>query len=209
MLFRFFPQEFKFFDLLEEQADYAVAAAVFFKEVVAKGEVSTDSLSKMRDIEHRGDEAAHTIIDRLNRTFITPFDREDIYALTKELDDITDMLYTIVRRLSVYKMTGIDKNLLEFAAVIEDSVRAVALTVRGLRNMKETKAAILPSYVEIHRLENVGDTMRDVMLGQLFETEKDPIMVIKRKEIYEDAETVLDVCEDVANVVESIFVKHA
>ncbi len=100
MLFRFFPQEFKFFDLLEEQADYAVAAAVFFKEVVAKGELTVDDLSKMRDIEHRGDEAAHAIIDRLNRTFITPFDREDIYALTKELDDITDMLYTIVRRLS-------------------------------------------------------------------------------------------------------------
>jgi uncharacterized protein Yka (UPF0111/DUF47 family) len=128
--------------------------------------------------------------------------------LTKELDDITDMLYTIVRRLSVYKMIGVDKNLVEFASVIEESVRAVALTVRGLRNMKNTKT-IMPSYVEIHRLENVGDTMRDAMLGQLFETEKDPIMVIKRKEIYEDAETVLDVCEDVANVVESIFVKNA
>ncbi len=77
MLFRFFPQEFKFFDLLEEQADFAVAAAVFFKEVVAKGEVTVDALSKMRDIEHQGDEAAHAIIDRLNRTFVTPFDRED------------------------------------------------------------------------------------------------------------------------------------
>ena len=118
------------------------------------------------------------------------------------------MLYTIVRRLSVYKLLGVDKNLVEFASVIEDSVRAVALTVRGLRNMKNAKA-ILPSYVEIHRLENVGDTMRDAMLGELFETEKDPIMVIKRKEIYEDAETVLDICEDVAHVVESIFVKHA
>ena len=80
MLFRFFPQEFKFFDLLEEQADQAVAAAVFFKEVVTKGELTVDDLSKMRDIEHRGDEAAHAIIDRLNRTFVTPFDREDIYA---------------------------------------------------------------------------------------------------------------------------------
>ena len=97
---------------------------------------------------------------------------------------------------------------MEFASVIEDSVRAVALTVKGLRNMKDAKA-ILPSYVEIHRLENVGDTMRDIVLAELFETEKDPIMVIKRKEIYEDAETVLDVCEDVAHVVESIFVKHA
>jgi hypothetical protein len=208
MFFRFFPQEFKFFDLLEEQADYAVAAAVFFKEVVTKAELTVDDLSKMQDIEHRGDEAAHAIIDRLNRTFVTPFDREDIYALTKELDDITDMLYTIVRRLSVYKLPGVDKHLVEFASVIEESVRAVALTVKGLRNMKNAKA-ILPSYVEIHRLENVGDTMRDAVLAELFEIEKNPIMVIKRKEIYEDAETVLDICEDVAHVVESIFVKHA
>jgi len=208
MRFRFFPQEFKFFDLLEEQADHAVAAAAFFKEMVAKGQLTVDDLSKMRDIEHRGDEASHAIIDRLNRTFVTPFDREDIYALTKELDDITDMLYTIVRRLSVYKLSGVDKNLVEFASVIEESVRDVALTVKGLRNMKDAKA-ILPSYVEIHRLENVGDSMRDIVLAELFETEKDPIMVIKRKEIYEDAETVLDICEDVAHVVESIFVKHA
>ena len=208
MAFRFFPKEFKFFDLLEQQADHAVAAAVYFKEVVAKGQVGADSLAKMRDIEHRGDEAAHEIIDRLNRTFITPFDREDIYALTKELDDVTDMLYTIVRRLHVYKLAGVDKSLVEFAAVIEASARAVALTVRGLRNMKDAKT-IQPSYVEIHRLENVGDAMRDAVLAELFETEKDPIMVIKRKEIYEDAETVLDICEDVANVVESILVKNA
>ena len=151
MRFRFFPQEFKFFDLLEEQANYAVAAAAFLKEVVAKGEVTVDDLSKMRDIEHRGDEAAHSIIDRLNRTFVTPFDREDIYALTKELDDITDMLYTIVRRLSVYKLSGVDKSLVEFASVIQDSVRAVSLTVKGLRNMKVANSN-LPSYVEIHRL---------------------------------------------------------
>jgi len=208
MFFRFFPREYKFFDLLEQQADYAVAAAVFFKEVVGDGPVTVDSLSRMRDIEHQGDEAAHEIIDRLNRTFITPFDREDIYALTKELDDITDMLYTIVRRLHVYKLAGVDKNLVEFAAVIEESARAVAHTVRGLRNMKDANS-ILPWYVEIHRLENVGDTMRDAVLAELFEAEKDPIMVIKRKEIYEEAETVLDICEDVAHVVESILVKHA
>jgi len=208
MLFRFFPQEVKFFDLLEEQAQYAAAAATFFKEAVSKGELTVDDLSKMRDIEHRGDEAAHAIIDRLNRTFVTPFDREDIYTLTKELDDITDMLNTIVRRISVYKLSGVDKNLVDFASVIDESVRAVTLTVRGLRNVKDAKA-ILPSYVEIHRLENVGDTMRDNVLAGLFETERDPIMVIKKKEIYEDAETVLDICEDVAHVVESIFVKHA
>ncbi len=162
----------------------------------------------MHAIEHGGDEVAHQILDRLNKTFITPFDREDIHALAKELDDITDMIYTIANRLKVYKVSGIDKNLVEFASVIETSVLAVACAIKGMRNMKNF-GSISESCVEINRLENVGDTMRDTMLAELFDTEKDPISVIKWKEIYQDAETVLDICEDVAHVVQSILVKQA
>ena len=208
MFRKFFPREYMFFDLLEKQVDHAVEAASFFKELVSKGEIDGPSLDRMRDIEHRGDEAAHAIIDGLNRTFITPFDREDIYAFTTELDDVIDMLNAIVRRMVVYKLSGVDKHLVEFASVIEQSVRAMARTVKGLRDKKHSKS-VLESYVEIHRLENVGDAMRDTVLAELFATEKDPIAVIKRKEVYEQAETVLDICEDVAHVVESILVKHA
>ncbi|MCX5678102.1 MAG: DUF47 family protein [Candidatus Omnitrophica bacterium] len=209
MGFSFLPKEFNFYDLFEKQAACAVEAAANFRELVTKPEVLDEkSLKKMHDLEHRGDEIAHDILNRLDKTFITPFDREDIHALAKELDDIVDMLYTIVNRMKTYKTLGADKNLIEFSKVIEESTRAVACAVRGLRNSKNLKV-VKESCVEVHRLENVGDTMRDDVLAELFETSKDPIDVIKRKEIYQDAETVLDICEDVAHVVQSILVKQA
>jgi predicted phosphate transport protein (TIGR00153 family) len=208
MFFKFLPKDFDFFSLFEKQAGYAVEAAAYLKEVVSKGALDEDRLKKMHDIEHQGDEVAHTIIGQLNKTFITPFEREDIYALTKQLDDVIDMIYTIANRLRVYKITKVNKDLIEFASVIEESVRCIASAVKGMRNAKDRKP-VSESCIEINRLENVGDVMRDKALAELFETEKDPMMVIKWKDIYQDAETVLDICEDVANVVESILVKHA
>jgi len=118
------------------------------------------------------------------------------------------VINTIVSRLRLYKLKWSDQNLAEFAVVIEQSVRQVASAVNGLRKPKNLKS-IMDSCVEVNRLENVGDVLRDRVLADLFEREKDPIAVIKWKEIYQDAETVLDVCEDVANVVESILVKQA
>ena len=202
------PKEFNFFDLFDKQVDCAVDAAGRFKDLVTKGTMEEPLIQKMRDVEHQGDEITHNILDRLNKTFITPFDREDIHALAKELDDVIDMIYTIANRMKVYRIEGIDKNLVLFAVVIEDSVRAVARAVKGLRNTKNSKS-VAEACVEINRLENVGDTMRDTMLAELFENAKDPFALIKWKEIYQDAETVLDICEDVAHVVQSILVKQA
>jgi len=208
MVLAFLPKSSNFFDLFDKQVDYAIEAALHLKEIAARGMVDEHAGQKMRDIEHAGDDVAHAIIDQLNKTFITPFDREDIHVLAKELDDVIDMIHTIVNRLMVYKLTGVNKNLVEFARVIELSVRAVAHAVKGLRNLKNLKS-ITEACVEVNRLENVGDSMRDKVLLELFETEKDPIGVIKWKEVYEDAETVLDICEDVVHVVQSILVKQA
>jgi predicted phosphate transport protein (TIGR00153 family) len=208
MKFRFLPKEFNFFDLFDKQADLAIEAAVLFRELTTHNDLDAAAITQMEDIEHRGDTATHAIIEHLNKTFITPFDREDIHKLATELDDIIDVMNTIVGRRRLYKITHADRNLAEFAAVIEQSVREVASAVKGLRRPKDLKS-IMDSCVEVNRLENVGDSMRDRVLADLFETEKDPIAVIKWKEIYQDAETVLDVCEDVANVVESILVKQA
>lgn len=208
MFLNFIPKEFNFFDLLDKQAEYAVAAAKHFKELVTKGVVDESAIQKMQQIEHQGDEAAHAILDQLNRTFITPFDREDIHALAKELDDVIDMINTIVSRINVYNLRGVNKHLVSFAAVIEESVNALECVVKGMRSTKNSKM-IMESCVEINRLENVGDSMRDKVLAELFETEKNPISVIKWKEVYEDAETILDICEDVAHVVESILMKQA
>jgi predicted phosphate transport protein (TIGR00153 family) len=208
MFFKFFPADFDFFNLFEKQVSYAVEAASFFKEVVSQGYVNEEVVSKMAAIEHNGDDVAHAIIGQLNKTFITPFDREDIHALTMQIDDIVDMLNTIVSRLRIYNINGVDKNLVEFAGVIEQSVQAVARAVGGLRRIKKVHV-VFDACVEVNRLENVGDTMRDRVLMELFANVKDPIAVIKWKDIYQDAETVLDICEDVAHIVDSIMVKQA
>ena len=208
MIFKFFPKDHNFFDLFEKQVLCAVDAANYFKELMRKGSIDETATQKMGAIEHQGDEATHAIIEQLNKTFITPFDREDIYRLAKEMDDVIDMITTIVSRMKVYKLTGANKDLVEFSNVIQDSVNGVACAVRGMRDMKHSKS-VNEACVEINRLENVGDSMRDKVLAELFEREKDPIAVIKWKEIYQDAETVLDICEDVAHVVDSILVKQA
>ena len=208
MFFKFLPKEHNFFGLFEQQAGFAVDAAKYFKEIVAKGTINEDAVSKIGAIEHQGDEAMHTIIEQLNKTFITPFDREDIYRLAKELDDVIDMFNTIVSRMRVYKLSGVNKNLVEFSSVIEDAVNAVSSAVKGMRDMKHSKS-VCEACVEINRLENVGDSLRDKILAELFEREKDPIAVIKWKEIYQDAETITDICEDVAHVVDGILVKQA
>ena len=210
MPFRFLlPKETSFFDFFDKQADYAVQAATHFVKMVADYKVDEPEVGIMKEIEHRGDEVSRQIMDQLNKTFITPFDREDIHDLAKELDDIIDMLYTITKRLRVYKILSMERNLTEFARVIEMSVKGVSRAVKGLRDRKQSKE-ILKACIEVNNLENLGDKMRDDMLGELFEKyAKDPVAVIKWKDIYQDAETVLDVCEDVVHVIESILVKHA
>jgi len=208
MVSRFLPRQSDFFSLFEKQADAAIEAAALFKTLVSNGVVDEAATKRMEEIEHQGDDATYALIDKLNKTFITPFDREDIHALAKELDDVIDVINTMVGKLKVYKLTGVNKNLVEFAEVIDDSVCRMASAVKGLRDMKGSKA-ILQACIEINHLEDLGDTMRDRSIAELFETEKNPINVIKWKEIYEDAETVLDICEDVANVVEAILVKQA
>jgi predicted phosphate transport protein (TIGR00153 family) len=208
MIVSFFTRRYDFSDLLEEQVSHAVEAARFFQQVVVQGRVSEEMLSQMARIEHQGDEAAHAIIERLNKTFLTPFDRQDIHTLTNQIDDITDMIHNIIRRLGVYNIVGVNENLVEFATVIEQSVQAVARAVAGLRHVKNVRV-VFDACVEVNRLENVGDVMRDRVLAELFATTKDPLMVLKWKDIYQDAETVLDVCEDVVHVVNSIMVKQA
>jgi len=208
MCLRFLIHRFDFFDLLERQVGHAVDAACLFREITAQDQVTDDRFNRMTHIEHQGDDAAHTIIHQLNRTFLTPFDRQDVHTLVMELDDITDMIHNLVRRLRVYDITGVDPSLVEFAALIEPSVRAVARAIGGLRHAQNARA-ILDACVEVHRLENVGDVLRDQALAELFATARDPILVIKWKDIYQDAETVLDVCEDVVHVIASILVKQA
>jgi uncharacterized protein len=208
MGFSFLPKDENFFVLFSKQAELAVTAAALFMEITSKGIYDEEAVKQMRSLEHQADEVTHEIIERLNKTFITPFDREDIFTLTKELDSVIDMIYTITNRMRVYKINEVNNDLIEFAKVIDKSVRALTVAIECLKDTKRPQPA-LDSCIEVNRLENIGDNMRDAILGRLFESEMDPINLIKWKEIFQFAETVLDICEDVAHVIESIIVKQA
>lgn len=208
MAFSFIPKEVDFFALFDKLAGVAVDASVYFKEITSQGKFDEDTVSKMRAIEHSGDDITHDIMKNLNVTFITPFDREDIHALANKLDNVIDMFNAMTNRMKVYRINIVNEDLVQFSHVIESSVRAVANAVAEMRNSRDPQK-VHTLCIEIHRLENVGDTMRDSILGRLLDECTDPMKIIKWKEIFESAETVLDVCEDVANVVESIMVKQA
>lgn len=203
----FIPKEVKFFDLFDKQAENLVHAAEFYKKLVNEGAFTPENVRAMHELEHYGDELTHNTINTLNETFITPFDREDILALANRLDDIIDGLYLITNRFMLYKIAKPTEYSQKMASVIEQTVKALQKTLGSLRNNKNMKET-LRQCVEINRLENEADVIRDEAIQYLFEHEKDPIMVIKQKELYEEAETITDFCEHVANLVESILVKN-
>jgi len=207
MFRKFLPQDYNFFEFFEKEVEYVVEAAKLFNEIVNKGEVDIETREKMRDIEHEGDKIAYSIIDHLNKTFITPFDREDIHELAKKLDDVNDMLNTIVSRLKIYKIKKVDSYLVEFGKIILNSTNSLKCAIKNLRNLKNT-SEIISSCLDMNRSESEADKLRDRALENLLEKEKDPIEVIKWKEIYQDAETVLDICKASAHVIESILVKQ-
>lgn len=201
------PKEDKFFDLFDRQAENLVRAAEFYHQSITQADLSPEKVREMHQFEHDGDEVTHTIINTLNETFITPFDREDILALANRMDDIMDNLYLLMNRFYLYKITKPTEFSQKLADTIEQSMKALRKAVATLRSNKHMKDTYRHC-VEINRLENEGDVLRDEAISYLFANEKDPIMVIKQKELYEIAELTTDYCEHVANMVESILVKN-
>lgn len=201
------PKEDKFFDLFDRQAENLVRAAEFYHQSIAQADLSPEKVREMHQFEHDGDEVTHTIINTLNETFITPFDREDILALANRMDDIMDNIYLLMNRFSLYKITKPTEYSKKLADTIEQSTKALRKAVATLRSNKHMKDTYRHC-VEINRLENEGDVLRDEAISDLFANEKDPIVVIKQKELYEIAEVTTDFCEHVANMVESILVKN-
>jgi uncharacterized protein len=208
MRFSLLSRNTDFSILFSKQAEIAVSAATYFAEIASRGVYDEGVVQKMRNIEHQADEVAHEIIDKLNKTFITNYDREDIFALTMEFDNVVDLIYTITNRMKVYKIREINQDLVEFSYIIEKSVKALSGAIKGLRNFKNHKST-LDFCIEVYRNEKIGDKMWDANIKKLFETEKDPIKLIKWKEIFQFAEEILDICEDVANIVETIIVKQS
>ncbi len=192
--------------LFEQQTQYiSDAAKVLLACVLDGGNHVGTYVAQVRDIEHKGDETTHEIMIRLNQTFITPFDPEDIHRLGSILDDVLDMIDAVVGRFAIFKLTYWPPVLTTLAEIIETSSRALVKAVSAMTH----GVSVTEHLIEINQLENESDRVNRQALAQLFETEKDAIELIKLKELYEMMEAALDLCEDAANVIEGIVVKNA
>ncbi|MEN6521804.1 MAG: DUF47 family protein [Armatimonadota bacterium] len=209
MGFRLLPKEVKFFEMFYEQAECAVEAAELLVEIVKDFKDINRKLLNVNKIEHKADEIAHRIAEKLNLTFITPIDQEDIHCLSSALDDIVDFIDATVERLVLYKVKHPTDDMADLAMMLLRATEETRSAVLELGNFKKNPNTIKQCWIEIHRLENQGDSASRAALAKLFETETNAVEVIKWKEIYEHLETAIDKCEDVANVLEQIVLKNS
>lgn len=207
--FNLMPRDDKFFDLFEVSAKNMVRAAESLKDMIYSWERFDEKLEEMTQIEHQGDTITHEIMFQLNRSFITPFDREDIGLLAHSLDDVTDLIQSAADTMVLYKVKTPGKRARELADIIVQITTEVENVMPGLRRHNANLEKILNSCVEINRLENVADTIYRTALTELFDDDSDIADIIKWREIYEHMESATDMCEDVANVLESVALKHA
>ncbi|MFC1984407.1 DUF47 domain-containing protein [Chloroflexota bacterium] len=206
--FPFVPREQKFFDLFEESARNVVKGAQELKGMVDTWEDIRKSVDEITGLEHKGDGITHEIMEQLNRTFVTPFDREDIALLAHSLDDVIDFIYAAATRMLVYKINHSTPRAKELAEIIVQVAVEVEGVIPYLRHRAELKK-VLPRCVEINRLENISDEVFRSALTELFDETKDVTQIIKWREIYEHMESATDRCEDVSNVIEGVALKYA
>jgi uncharacterized protein len=206
--FSFIPREERFFDLFEESARNMVKAAQCLKQLVDTWENVEANIAEITEIEHRGDTITHEIMALLNRAFITPFDREDITLLAHSLDDVVDFIDSAADAMLLYKVSLPGVRAKELADIIVQGAVEVERAVPMLRNRSDLKN-ILSRCVEINRLENMADRVYRSALAELFDDTSDLAQVIKWREIYEHMETATDRCEDVADAMEAVALKHS
>jgi len=202
---RLIPKDTKFFDLFAELSTAMNEGARLLQSILQDPHDLEKRVDEVQAIEHRGDKATHAIITKLNQTFITPFDREDIHRLASSLDDVLDFVNVAATRLSMYKILEPPVASAELAGILVLQTEELA---RGV-SMLEKNNGVLLHCDEINRLEDQADHVSRKAIASLFEREKDPIQLIKIKELYEVLETATDKAEDAANVLEAIVLKSA
>ena len=204
-MFRFLPRDEEFFDLFLEVAKRSHEAAGHLHELfTGKPERAAYCVESIKRLEHEADQVTHEVVKRLDRTFITPFDREDIHLLAKDLDDVIDRIDGTARRAQIFRLKQAPAGIGRLTDIIHQVTGVMVQAVGKLRENTE----VIPYCVEAKRLEEIGDAIYHEMLGKLFDEEKNPIELIKWKEIYDTLETTIDEAEDVANDLESIALKH-
>ena len=203
---KLFTKDEKFFHLFVQMSQHIVEAAEALKQILDDPAGQSQACSaRIKDLEHKGDELTHRVIQELNKTFITPIDREDIHDLCTCLDDVLDLIDSTAARLVMFKITERISGLPEMAAVLLSQAKEIQAAVSKLQDNDHVEERC----IEINRLENDADRLFQTAIGLLFEEVKDPIDVIKRKEIIDTLERATDKAEDVANILETITVKNA
>jgi uncharacterized protein len=207
-VFRIFPREETFLPQFNQSAQVIVDAARALDALAADFQDAELKAARIKQLEHQGDQIAHQTFDLLNRTWITPIDREDIHVLVKAMDDVLDFIDGAAARLVLYRIAAPTPELKAATSLIVQSTEAMQRAIALLGDLKNSRQ-ILDAVVEINRLENEADTVHRISIGKLFETSTDPIHIMKWKEIYEHVEEATDRCEDVANVLETIVMKSS
>ena len=202
---RLIPREQKFFQMFADVASNLTKGATLLVDILKNPSGDPARIGQLQEIEHRGDEMTHAIIRMLNQTFITPFDREDIHLLSSSLDDVLDFVNAAAIRMTLYGITNPPPAAAEIAGFIVTQAGELSKAVALL----DDNQRLLEHCVEVNRLENEADRVSRRAIAELFAREKDPIQLIKIKELYEVLETATDKAEDAANVLEAVALKSA
>ena len=204
-LLNFLPKEEQYFDLFIQMTLYISDAARTLVEMLSDKDADFEEYAqRIKGLEHACDELTHSVSTRLNKSFITPFDREDIYMMSTALDDIVDLIDDAARAIVIFDIHEITDHARRFADVIQ----RMAVELREIVGTLQRPKSVTPRLVEIHRLENEGDDIYHAAIAELFREAGDPLTVLKWKEIYEKLEAAVDRCENVANIIESVIIKH-
>ena len=202
----FLPKEEQYFDLFKQMTLYISEASRALVEMLSEKDADFEEYSRqIQGLEHACDELTHNISTRLNKSFITPFDREDIYMMSTALDDIVDLIDDAARAIVMFDIHEITDHARSFAVVIE----RMSLELHEIVSTLQRPKGVTPRLVEIHRLENEGDDIYHAAVAELFHDNHDTLFVLKWKEIYEKLEAAVDRCENVANIIESVIIKHS
>lgn len=204
----FIPRENKFFDLFTQSASNMSKAALALEDLLKNWENVDYKISYITELEHEGDSLTHQIAGLLYRTFVTPFDREDIAQLSHVMDDVTDFIHAAAELIHVYKIDNSTQRANELSEIIVQAVAEVEKAVKCLSSRSELKK-VIEHCVEINRLENKADAIYRAALGELFDDSNDTKYILKWREIYDHMESATDRCEDVANVLEGVALKNA
>lgn len=205
LLGKILPHERTFFEMFTHQAENVYDGASALVKMMERYDDPEAGAEKIKEYEHIGDTITHGIMTRLNQSFITPFDREDIHELASQIDDVIDLVDAVASRLVTYRVTQLRPGVVDLAVTVRDAAAQIVLAV----NVLEKEDHILDKCIEIHRLENQADAQCRDLIATLFDQEKDPVQIIKWKEIIETLEFATDKCEDVANVIETVTIKNA